>query len=81
MDAQATGNWRELDSRMNDGIEVGLWWHSATGRLVVTVEDHRSGESFELDVRPGETALDVYRHPYPCAEARGVLRALAGSGA
>ena len=37
----------ELDHRSADGIEVSLLWSRITNRLLVAVEDSRSGESFE----------------------------------
>ena len=57
---------RELDRRMNDGIEVTLFWDSQTDRLFVALEDHRSAGSLELDVSASE-ALEAFRHPYAYA--------------
>lgn len=57
---------RELDRRTNDGIDVRLLWHSPTDRLVVAVEDSRTGESFELEVDAAD-ALDAFHHPYAYA--------------
>ena len=54
---------RELESRISDGIYVRLLWHPDNGRVSITVEDTKTGEAFELAVRDGERALDVYRHP------------------
>jgi hypothetical protein len=56
----------ELDHRSADGIEVSLLWSRPTNRLLVAVEDSRSGESFELPV-PAEKALDVFQHPFAYA--------------
>ena len=61
---------RELDSRINDGIYVRLLWHPDNGRVSITVDDTKTGEAFELAVREGERALDVYRHPYVYAAQR-----------
>lgn len=58
---------RELDSRVNDGIQVRLLWHQADGHLSVAVQDIRTGDAFELPVGTGEQALDVYNHPYAYA--------------
>jgi hypothetical protein len=55
--------YRELDQRRSDGIEVTLLWNSCTDRVWVTVEDDRSGEWFELDVDPAD-ALIAFRHPF-----------------
>ena len=57
----------ELDQRINDGIEVRLLWHSLTNRVSVTVEDQRTGESFELEVADPEDALIAFSHPYAYA--------------
>ena len=37
---------RELDSRTNDGIHVRLLWHQAEDRVVVAVDDAKTGDSF-----------------------------------
>jgi hypothetical protein len=57
---------RELAERENDGIHVTLRWNDQTGSLNVSVNDSRTGETF--DVNANETnALDVFRHPYAYA--------------
>jgi hypothetical protein len=61
---------RELDSRISDGISVRLLWHPANGQVSITVDDAQSGEGFELVLRDGERALDVYRHPFAYAAQR-----------
>ncbi len=58
----------ELDHRSADGIEISLLWSRDTNRLLVAVDDSRSGESFEVDA-PAEKALDVFRHPFAYAAA------------
>jgi hypothetical protein len=58
---------RELDRRTGDGIEVRLLWSQNDGHVSVAVTDTKSGEAFELPVRDGEHALDVFRHPYAYA--------------
>jgi len=55
---------RELDSRSSDGIEVRLLWYPQDSRVSVSVQDTTTGESFELQVRRGDRALDVFEHPY-----------------
>jgi hypothetical protein len=62
---------RELDSRRSDGIHVRLLWHPADGHVSVAVHDGKSGEEFELAVGPGESARDVYLHPYAYAAGSG----------
>jgi hypothetical protein len=61
---------RELDQRVSDGIEVRMLWRERDDAVFVTVSDARSGDSFSLDVRPGERAMDVFHHPYVYAAAR-----------
>jgi hypothetical protein len=58
----------ELDHRSADGIEVSLLWSPRTNRVLVEVEDSRSGETFRL-LTPAEKALDVFHHPFAYAEA------------
>ena len=58
---------RELDSRTSDGIHVRLLWHTDEERVSVAVEDTKTGEAFELPVKDGERALDVFHHPYAYA--------------
>jgi len=69
-------SWRELDSRVSDGIEVRLLWSSADGNLSVAVNDSRTGQSFSVDVPDAKRSLDVFHHPYAYAPA-GVTRAAA----
>jgi hypothetical protein len=58
---------RELDHRINDGIDVTLLWDPHTDRTFVAVEDHRRGESFEFGIRAVD-ALDAFHHPYAYRE-------------
>jgi hypothetical protein len=58
---------RELDSRLSDGIHVRLMWFPDDGRVSVVVNDTKTGEGFELPVREGQLALDVFHHPYAYA--------------
>ena len=69
-DSQAVtdATFTELDHRSADGIEVSLLWSRATNRLLVAVDDSRSGESFKVPA-PAEKALDVFRHPFAYAAA------------
>ena len=63
--------YRELAHRMNDGVEVVLFWHQATDELTVTVSDERNGAYFELAGAPHQ-ALDVFDHPYAHAAFQGL---------
>jgi hypothetical protein len=58
---------RELDGRTADGIAVRLLWCQSDGRVTVAVTDTKTGGGFELPVREGERALDVFHHPYAYA--------------
>lgn len=58
---------RELDSRTSDGIHVQLLWHPLDGHVSVAVNDTKTDEAFELEVRYGQQPLDVFRHPYAYA--------------
>jgi hypothetical protein len=61
---------RELDSRTSDGIEVRLLWSEHDGRVLVAVNDSKTGDAFSVEVREGERALDVFHHPYAYAASR-----------
>ncbi|QEC47413.1 hypothetical protein FSW04_07350 [Baekduia soli] len=64
MTSQLLETMRELHSRTVDGIHVRLLWRPDPDLLAVAVTDARSGASFALDVRDGERAMDVFRHPF-----------------
>jgi hypothetical protein len=61
---------RELDSRISDGIQVRLLWHPDDGHVSVAVDDSKTGEIFELPVADGESALEVFRHPFAYSARR-----------
>jgi hypothetical protein len=56
----------ELAHRTSNGLHVALLWSRRTGRLVVTVDDERTDESFSVEA-PSHRALDVFRHPFAYA--------------
>jgi hypothetical protein len=58
---------RELDHRMNDGIDVTLFWRPEDDRAIVAVSDAKTGEEFTLEVAEHQNALDVFHHPYAYA--------------
>jgi hypothetical protein len=64
------GRTRELDARTGDGIHVRLLWHPEDDHLSVTVNDTKTGETFELPIHPGEPPLDVFHHPFAYAASR-----------
>jgi hypothetical protein len=61
---------RELDHRSNDGLHVTLFWDTTTDAAVVEVYDAKHDAVFEIAVRSGESALDVFHHPYAYAASR-----------
>jgi hypothetical protein len=58
---------RELDRRHNDGIHVRLLWSQTDNRVAVAVADTKTGDAFFVEVRNGDSALDVFHHPYAYA--------------
>ena len=67
MNPQIPRSMRELESRRNDGIHVRLLWGEHDGRLVVAVDDAKTGDRFGIEVRRHERALDVFHHPFAYA--------------
>jgi hypothetical protein len=74
---------RELAHRRNDGLDIRLIWDPATDRVAVALHDAKTGEGFEVEVGPGERALDVFHHPFAYAAFRDAakLRAREYAGA
>jgi hypothetical protein len=64
---------RELNSRINQGIQVRLLWHQPDERLWVTVSDLRDGDSFSIEVGDRTRALDVFHHPYAYVTDRAAV--------
>jgi hypothetical protein len=64
-------SYRELAHRVNNGVEVVLFWHEIKDELTVAVSDERTGAYFELAAEPHQ-ALDVFKHPYAHAAFRGL---------
>lgn len=67
-----TETMTELDRRTNDGIDVRLLWDRNDGRVVVTVDDAKTGEAFTVEVGEGDSPLAVFRHPYAFAAYKRV---------
>ena len=65
---------RELAHRRNDGLDIRLLWNPATDRVLVALQDAKTGEGFEVEVGPGERALDVFHHPFAYAAFREAAR-------
>ena len=72
MTAEVLTSIRELDTRLNDGLQVRLLWCAHDGRLWVAVLDTKAGDAFRVEVRDGERPLDVFHHPYAYAALHGV---------
>ena len=68
MTATAFSERRELAHRVNDGIEVTLFWSQPSDRITIAVVDTRSDEALEFQV-DGSAALDAFNHPYAYAAA------------
>ena len=62
---------RELSSQ-SAGVHVRLLWAEPEGRCSVAVTDVKSADAFQIEVRAGERALDVFHHPYAYAAWHGV---------
>jgi hypothetical protein len=62
---------RELAHRSNDGLDVTLFWHPATGELTICVSDQRRGAYFEFEPEASD-ALDSFYHPYSYASLSSV---------
>ena len=71
MTATTTTLFRELDHRNSDGIDVRLLWREHDGQVHVAVTDAKTGESFTVEVREGESAANIFQHPFAYAD-RGV---------
>ena len=72
-------NTRELDDRVNDGLEVTLLGQADTDSVTVKVFDGKTGDDFDLSVDPAD-AMDAFHHPYAYAASRG-LHFVAGTRA
>ena len=64
---------RELDRRVNDGFDVRLLWNARTNCVLVAIEDHREGNSFEFQVEAAN-ALEAFHHPFAYATNQYDLR-------
>jgi hypothetical protein len=67
MTVEILSTMRELDRRQSDGIHVRLLWDEYDNRVAVAVADVKTGDAFVVDVRTGDSALDVFHHPYAYA--------------
>src|SRR5262245_10536779 len=51
---------RELNHRTIDGLEIRMLWDPGSNQVTIVVDDYRTGESFEVEVGPGERPMDVF---------------------
>jgi hypothetical protein len=72
MTAEVLTSLRELDTRVNDGLQVRLLWCEYDGRLWVAVLDTKTGDAFRVQVQAGERPCDVFHHPYAYAAHHGI---------
>jgi hypothetical protein len=70
-----TTTHRELAHRRNDGLDVRLLWEPGTDRVSVALMDARTGDGFEVAVASGESAMDVFHHPFAYAAVRDAAKA------
>jgi hypothetical protein len=56
---------------------VRLLWCERDGRVLVAVNDAKTGEAFTVEVREGENAMQVFNHPYAYSDRRTPTQALA----
>jgi hypothetical protein len=61
----------ELSSRSGNGIDVALLWQRRDNTAIVAV-DHRTGQTFALDVHEDDNAFDMFHHPYAYAADRRI---------
>jgi hypothetical protein len=54
---------RELAHRINEGIDVTLFWSKASNRVMISVLHARSSTALEFEV-DGADALDAFNHPF-----------------
>jgi hypothetical protein len=66
---------RELDHRINDGLDIRMLWDPGENKVTVVVRDARNGEVFEVEVGPGDSARDVFNHPFAYEPSRRIVLA------
>ena len=67
MHAELLETARELHSRVSDRIHVRLLWLERDDRVVVEVDDAKTGERFMVDVPERSRAMHVFHHPFAYA--------------
>jgi hypothetical protein len=54
---------RELALRVNDGLEITLYWHPDDNGTSVEIYHEATGETITFSV-PADRALDAFYHPF-----------------
>jgi len=54
--------YRELASRLDNGVHVRLFWDVVRDQAIVRYRDRRTGDTFTTRV-PKSHALEAFRHP------------------
>jgi hypothetical protein len=75
----SSGFFEELHRRAGGGLEVTLLWKRGATKLIVSVADTMTGESFELPVSR-EEAYDAFNHPFAYAAGHGISWGATGWG-
>jgi hypothetical protein len=60
--------FRELDRRINDQVEVALEWCAETNQIRIAVIDHKINSGQICVTVPNENALDAFEHPFAYLE-------------
>jgi hypothetical protein len=71
--------FEELHRRAGAGLEVTLLWLRGSTKLMVSVVDTLTGESFELPVSR-EEAFEAFNHPFAYAAGHGISWGATGWG-
>jgi len=54
---------RELAHRVNDGLEITLYWHPDDNRTSIDIHQAATEETISFPV-PADRALDAFHHPF-----------------
>jgi hypothetical protein len=54
---------RELDQRVNGGLEITLFWNAYDNSTSIEIYHQETGETISFPV-PADHALDAFRHPF-----------------
>ena len=65
--------WRELDRRVGNGLQVALLWSSSTNRLKVAVSDDRLCHHLDFVVDDAD-AINAFREPFADATTHLLAR-------